>query len=255
MMMMMTTIWGRGWGWGWWYEIDFVCTSWFDASRIFGGIRYTYIKYHQIVSHLLSYTIVPVQTKQTMCIFTGFELWFFHRKTHPAITQQPLGDWINLGHLLKHRKWPSPPIRSIWSIDLHRRDPSGPTGRADPGVKLPKFRRWFLTPNPTSSQFFHGRFTHEIQPPSQVNLIPTLGLVVPRNGIIVLCHAAEMPNGAQQLCLLRVPMNATGIEDTFCLLVKLDTPQQKQTSREGMLSDGGIPASFKKFHCCQLKKR
>ena len=49
-------------------------------------------------------------------------------------------------------------------------------------------------------------------------------------------------------------MNATGIEDTFCLLVKLDTPQQKQTSREGMLSDGGIPASFKKFHCCQLKK-
>ena len=30
-------------------------------------------------------------------------------------------------------------------------------------------------------------------------------------------------------------MNATGIEDTFCLLVKLDTPQQKQTSREGML--------------------
>lgn len=30
-------------------------------------------------------------------------------------------------------------------------------------------------------------------------------------------------------------MNATGIEDTFCLLVKLDTPQQKQTSREVML--------------------
>lgn len=236
MMMMMMTIWGRGWGW--WYEIDFVCTSWFDASRILGGIRYTYIKYHQIVSHLLSYTIVPVQTKQNHVYFHRLlNCGFSTVKPTLQPPNRPLGDWINLGHLLKHRKWPSPPIRSIWSIDLHRR---ATRSAAD-----------FWRPTQLLS-FFHGRFPHEIQPPSQVNLIPNASLVVPRNGIIVLCHAAEMPNGAQQLCLLRVPMNATGIEDTFCLLVKLDTPQQKQTSREGMLSDGGIPASFKKFHCCQL---
>ncbi len=42
-------------------------------------------------------------------------------------------------------------------------------------------------------------------------------------------------------------MNATGIEDTFRLLVKLYTPRQKQRSREGMLSDGGILAFFRGF--------